>query len=308
MTFPILLAAAALAGIAAAGVLRPYGKPRAVTLERLADPLEDERLSLLRAVRDLEEERASGVLGDEDYQALRSETETRAVAVLRALEARDGAGELAAGLKEFRSPPGAGPPSPDLTSTNGERRTIPPGRRAWLPVVVAGGISAAVIVPLLMGSIGKRATDQPITGGAGGETTLAFFQQRVAQHPQDVAARLDLAQAYIDSSDLPDAVKQFEAVLAIDPGDPEARASLGFVLYLGGRPGLGLREVNTALAAYPADPQALYFKGIILLRGLSKPREAAAAFQAYLEATPLGGSHTDEVRRLLQQARSEPAP
>src|SRR5207244_10076060 len=137
---------------AAAGVLRPFGRARDESLERLADPLEDERLSLLRGLRDLDDEHTEGSLTDQDYRALRSETEERAVAVLRALEARDGAGELAAGLKEFRSPPGAGPPSPDLTSTNGERRTIPPGRRTWLPVVVAGGISAAVIVPLLMGS------------------------------------------------------------------------------------------------------------------------------------------------------------
>jgi tetratricopeptide (TPR) repeat protein len=308
MTFPILLAVAALAGIAAAGVLRPFGRPGRVMLERLADPLEDERLSLLRAIRDLEEERASGLLGEEDYRALRGETETRAVAVLRALEARDGGGELAAGLKEFRPQPGSRPVSPRLPSANGETGPRPGHRRPWLPVAIAGGISAAIIVPLLIGSVGSRRADQPITGGAAGQTTMDFFLRRVAQHPQDVAARLDLAQAYLDSSDLPDAVKQYEAVLAIDPGDPEARATLGFVLYLGGRASLGLRQVNQALVVSPADPEALYFKGIILLRGLKKRREAAAAFQAYLQATPLGGSHTDEVRTLLQQARSRTAP
>jgi hypothetical protein len=102
VTWINLLAAAVLAGVAAAGILRPFGKQAGV-LERLADPLEDERKSLLRALRDLDQDRATGVLTEDAYRMLRGETETRAVAVLRTLEARHGAGEFAAGLKELRS-------------------------------------------------------------------------------------------------------------------------------------------------------------------------------------------------------------
>ena len=52
-----------LAVVAAVGVLRPFVRSRRVAMERLADPLEDERLSLLRALKDLEgrsEERRVG--------------------------------------------------------------------------------------------------------------------------------------------------------------------------------------------------------------------------------------------------------
>src|SRR5438094_330581 len=56
MTWVLLLAAALLAGVAAAGVLRPFGRGRALTLERLADPLDDERASPLGALRDPSEE------------------------------------------------------------------------------------------------------------------------------------------------------------------------------------------------------------------------------------------------------------
>ena len=123
----------------------------------------------------------------------------------------------------------------------------------------------------------------------------------MAQHPEDLAARLDLAQAYLDSDQINDAVQQYEAALTIDPNDPEARARLGFVLYLGGKPGLALRQVDQALAASPNDPEALYFKGIILLRGLSRPAEATVAFQAYLRVAPFG-EHRDQVRNLLKEA------
>ena len=72
----VFLSSALLAAVAAAGVLRPWGSGRAAALERLTDPLEDERIGLLRALRDLEEERARGELADDAYVELRGETES----------------------------------------------------------------------------------------------------------------------------------------------------------------------------------------------------------------------------------------
>jgi tetratricopeptide (TPR) repeat protein len=301
MIFALLLAGAALSAVAAAGVLRPFVRPRELTLERLADPLEDERLGLLRAIKELQEERASGVLAEDDYRALRGDTETRAVAVLRALEARDGAGTLATGLKEFRAASAArsSPAEPSANGATGSPRT---GRGRWLPAAVVGAVCLVAIVPLLIASVGNRGANQSITGIERGQSSLAFLQQRVAQHPNDLAARLDLAQAYLDSGEINDAVQQYEAALTIDPNDPEARARLGFVLFLGGKPGPGLRQVDLALAASPSDhPEALYFKWIILLRGLNRPAEAREAFLAYLRAAPFG-EHRDQVRHLLEEA------
>ena len=102
MTWIVFLASATLACVAAAGVLRPFSRSRSVTLEALTDPLEDERSSLFRTLKDLDEERATGQLPEETYRSLRRETEGRAVAVLRALEARSGVGELASDLRELR--------------------------------------------------------------------------------------------------------------------------------------------------------------------------------------------------------------
>jgi len=44
----------------------------------------------------------------------------------------------------------------------------------------------------------------------------------------------------------------------------------------------------------PTYPEALYDEGIILLRGLNRPQDAAAAFHSYLAAAPFG-AHRDEV-------------
>jgi cytochrome c-type biogenesis protein CcmH/NrfG len=295
MTWVVLAAAAVLAGVAAGGVLRPFGKGRFVALDRLADPLEDERAGLLRALRDLEKERATGVLEENTYRALRLETEARAVGVLRAIEARDGAGTLASDLKSLRTSPhgnGAAAEKPE------------PPRSRLVATGVLAVIAMGVVAVLLAAAVRSRSPGQPITGGAGNgsmQSALAFFEQRVAEHPRDVAARLDLAEEYLDSGNVQGAIAQYLAALSIDPRNPEAHAELGFLIFRSGKPEDALRTVDQALAVQPNYPQALYYKGVILLRGLNRPTDASAAFRAYLQAAPYGALRT-EVEQLLKDA------
>jgi hypothetical protein len=309
MSVVILLAGAVVAVVAAAGVLRPFQGGGQAKLERQADALEDERLSLLRALRDLEEERAVGALSDADYRTLRAETETRAVAVLRALEARNGASDLAVGVKEIRR---VAPPGKRRAGTgNGQTpagAAIENGRggRRWIATAALAVGAVAIVVPILLNSIGNRSADAPITGGvptAGATDALAFFEQRVQDHPGDIAARLDLADRYLQTGNIQGAIEQYLSALKIDARNPEARAALGFVLYRAGRPEEGLRAVDQALEVLPNYPEALYDKGVILLNGLHHPSDAVVAFEAYLQAAPYG-SHRTDVQQLLNQARS----
>jgi cytochrome c-type biogenesis protein CcmH/NrfG len=290
MTVVVLLAAAALAAVAAIGVLRPFGRARFQEADQPTDSLEDERTALLRSLRDMEDERATGMLSEEDYRALRTETEVRAVAVLRALEARNGQGDMASGLRELR--PAA---SPDGSTPRGRR---------FVPVALVLAALAALAVPLLTGAVRDRVADQPLSGG---QDPVAFFEQRVREHPDDLAARLDLAQRYLQTGDVERAVAQYLEALRIKPDNPEARATLGFLLHRAGSSEDGLREVNRALEVSPQDPEALYFKGVILLEGLDRPAEAAEAFRAYLESAPFG-ARRGEVEDLLVRARSEGEP
>jgi hypothetical protein len=296
VSWVVLLAAAVLAGVAAGGILRPFGSTRKVSMERLSDPLEDERAGLLRNLRELEEERARGELSEETYRDLRTETEGRAVTVLRALEARDGAGDLASGLKTIRGP----------ASGDGAAATSASSGRRILPAILIGAAILGLTIPLLVTAVANRAPGDPITGLApgrtGGATTLLeTFEQRVAEHPGDLAARLDLADLYMESGNTSAAAAQYLMALQIDPRNAEAQAKLGFLLYQGGKAEEGLRAVNGALAVDPSYPEALYYKGVILLRALDRPAEAAAAFRSYLDAAPFG-SRRAEVERLIEEA------
>jgi tetratricopeptide (TPR) repeat protein len=63
--------------------------------------------------------------------------------------------------------------------------------------------------------------------------------------------------------------------------------------------------VERALEIDPSYAEALYVKGVILLNGLGRPEEAAAAFRAYLREAPFG-SHREEVERLLERSKGSP--
>ena len=104
---------------------------------------------------------------------------------------------------------------------------------------------------------------------------------------------------------------QYLTALKLDPSNAEARASLGYVLYRSDRPSEGLLAENQALAASSNYPEALYYKGLILLNGLHRSTEASGAFRGYLDAAPFG-SRRAEVEKLLRQAgpasSSPPSP
>jgi tetratricopeptide (TPR) repeat protein len=297
VTILLLAVAGLLAAVAAAGIIHPFRGRGAPALERLTDPMEDERASLLRALRELDDERATGVLAESDYRELRTDTERRAVAVLRALEARDGAGDLAAGLSELR-------PAPGVEANGGADRR----GRAALPVALAGVAVAAVAVPLLIGAVRNRTPDQPISRAVQ-TNPLSYYEDRVHAHPKDVAARLDLAAAYLRTGDLERSVQQYLEALKISPTNPEARATLGFLLYRAGKPDEGLKAVNLALEVAPGLPLALYYKGVILLEGLNRPAEAAAALRSYLAAAPFDvAERRQDAQKLLAQAEGAATP
>jgi tetratricopeptide (TPR) repeat protein len=274
--FVAAFAVAALAAVAAAGVTAGFRRRDPLPVEPLADPLEDRRVALLRSLADLEEARASGVLEDADYRRLRGDTESRIARLLRAIDGR-------------RSPRPAvatdgGVIALEVEATDRPGRTtgrVPP----WaVAILLASTVLAVAVTGLLREAEPVAVESAPATS----DDPFAFFEQRVRDHPNDLAARLDLAHRYLDANRIEEALEEYAVALELDPDDAEAHAHIGLILYASHQPEEALASVDRALETAPGYPEALFIRGVILLRGLDRPEEAIEAFEAYLAAAPFG--------------------
>jgi len=274
--FVAAFAVAALAAVAAAGVTAGFRRRDPLPVEPLADPLEDRRVALLRSLADLEEAHASGVLEDADYRRLRGDTESRIARLLRAIDGRRSprpavATDGGAVALEVRAPDRPG-------RTTGR---VPP----WAVAILLASTVLAVAVTGLLREAEPAAVE---SAPASSDDPFAFFEQRVRDHPNDLAARLDLAHRYLDANRVEEALEEYAVALELDPDDAEAHAHIGLILYASHQPEEALASVDRALETAPGYPEALFIRGAILLRGLDRPEEAIEAFEAYLAAAPFG--------------------
>ena len=87
-----VLAIVTLALTVAAVVLAPLFRPDAQEAERVANVLSAEQdlttrhAMALAALRDLEDDRATGKIGDADYAAMEAQLSSRAVALMKSLD------------------------------------------------------------------------------------------------------------------------------------------------------------------------------------------------------------------------------
>src|SRR5262249_4671030 len=156
--------------------------------------------------------------------------EAEAVALIRDLGGTERSGELAAAL---RAP---------ARRVRRPRRAAPgPGLAVATLLVLAG---AAVTVPLLLGAAGARPAGGFITGPPATPApapAASSLEQQVRDHPDDLEARLDLAQSYLEGGQPRPATQQYLEVLKRDPDNPEAATRLALLLYEAGDPDDALR-------------------------------------------------------------------
>jgi cytochrome c-type biogenesis protein CcmH/NrfG len=284
--------AALFTGVALVGALLPFARASRARPQRLGSQREDDRLRLLRALRDLERDRDRGALSETEYERLRQGAEAEAVALIRDIGGKERSRELASALR---------------TSRHRTRR----GRRALGPAVLVGTLVAvaavATTVPLLVGAAGARPAGGFITGVQATPTAsspASSLEQHVGDHPGDIEARLDLAQTYLEAGRPRQASQQYVEVLKRDPDNPEATTRLALLLYEAGDTDDALKGANKVLATHADYPEALFLQGVILLNALNRPKDAIAPLQRYLQVAPDGG-YRDDAQQLLREAQAQ---
>lgn len=284
-------------------------------------PLETERVRLYAALRELEFDYRAGKLSAEDYAEARRDCGARAAAVLAALE---------------RAPP---EPAAAAQGSPSARAIAPAVRRRRPWRLAAGavfllvfGVALAVFLSaslrprmegmdLLTGDFltgtgpggvspdsGKMAqTESGLPGDqAAGGPVLAQIQEyraRLARNPRDIEALFGMAGLNLQRQNPKEAIDYYKRVLDIDPENPEALASIGLILGGAGYVDPALNIFERVLARNPNYPLALWSKASILYE---KKQDYAGAIQAWeqlLATSALAPEDTDQVARLLIEAR-----
>ncbi len=316
----VVLISGALTFVVGLLIVRPLAVTGGRLRVRARTPDDDHRRALLRQLRDLDDDLASGKLTQADHTRLRDPVEREAAAVLHR-KTRTLAGRTAVVASDPRPASAAPGPPPDRNPGGQARR--PRGRTVTLLALAA---AAGSIAFLLVGAVSSRLPGQTITGnsvaGASSPTPSASGSQsptpqelaavsaaeaQVKQNPKDVGAHLALADAYAAAGASQLAAVEYLVVTRLDPANAEANTYLALLAFEVGRAAQGKAMVDQVLAAHPGYPEALYVRGLINLIGLRQPRAAERDFIAYLTVAPFG-SHRTAVVTLLALAQSQDHP
>lgn len=288
-----LLAGAFFLVVVVAAAL-PFRGHRRLALEPLAAPEEDRSLVALRGLRDLERDHARGALEDADYEALRPRAEEEAVRALREQTTH----------QQATAPPARQRRRPTVARSRPRPRTHRQ-RHLVAGAAAAVALAALALAGLTSGAVGTRPEGGFATGGAPviRDTETARLESASNAAPNDVEAHLQLAQRYLQLNRTADATRQYLAVLKLDPQNAEASTRMALLIYEGGDSQTALATVDRVLVVHPTHPEALFLKGVILLKALDRPADAVPPLEAYLAVDPNGGYATD-AQELLREAKS----
>ncbi len=246
--------------------------------------LEDEEAFLLRSIEDLDREHGAGDLSDADYVALRAGYTARAAALI---SARRQATTLAAAAAVDSGPHTDDPSATDEDPTDASVDPVPsatgrPHRRRRRVLLVGGltALASAAVAVAVFTITRPRGPDQTVTGSI----TQARSQQ----------VREDLAQAEsLDAAgDVTTAMELYEAVLQLQPNQPEALAESGWIEFESGVRGhnasviaYGQHAEETAAGLVPSAWAPRLYLGSMYLTE-KDPTAAAAQFRRFIAAHP----------------------
>jgi cytochrome c-type biogenesis protein CcmH/NrfG len=276
---------------------RSYAPDQADDLA-VAYGLRAEKDSLLRTLKDLEFDVASGKLSPEDYDAMRSRYEARAMAVLQELDTLE-----AAIRQRPQLPAPAQHSAPQAVKTPGA---------VWSRPVFAVSVIGSLLLIIGGGGflLGRVTQDTPVdtaardAGQGDGATVVAVLEARLNQNPRDLEALVGLGRIYLQTGQMPKAIELYKRALEVDGNNVSALSGMAMILAQAGHSDQALTLFDRALAINPQVPMALLFKGRILYEDKKDYDGAIANWEQFLNMIPQGGP-AEVVRGWIEEARRE---
>jgi cytochrome c-type biogenesis protein CcmH/NrfG len=251
----------------------------------------------VESLRDVEADRRAGSLDEAGYVEARREAEERATRTLADLEAARAGGVrepedgVAPGPAAEPAEAAAGQPAParaSLVTRLSSRRIV---------VGVAGVLAALLLVGIFapgpLSIANPTILDQQLAAAqqaeAARQATIATLQSQLAAKPDDPAALVALASAYLDGGTADErnrAAVLLIAAIRLDPQNQDAYRLL-ITAYIGAADYPDATAATDAFAAIaPASPDVAFFRGLIAYQGSGDRASAVRWFDEFLRAAP----------------------
>jgi tetratricopeptide (TPR) repeat protein len=279
--FALLLVLLVVAAIAYP-VIRARDRSREAEHDEEPEDLRIPRERLYEAIRELELERATGSISQEELDASRAAYEMQAASLLQQEEHHG----------KRRPPQPAKRPAAAKAGATG-----PPSVSQRLGLLIPAAIILLVGVGIgyfLGTSLTARETGMEATGSVppGGEPVGA------------IPSSLEEANEAFNRGDFRRALEGYKRILENDPENPEALTQIGVLLSRGEHHDEAIRTFDRVLGIRPNFPQALFEKGLVLFQGKVQPREGVKVWEQLIETAPPENQYAVAAKQMLEQVRA----
>jgi cytochrome c-type biogenesis protein CcmH/NrfG len=140
---------------------------------------------------------------------------------------------------------------------------------------------------------------------------MAALEKETQQSPSNVAAWIELGNAYFDTDQYKKAIQAYRKALELKPDDADVWTDMGVMYRKDGRPQEAVKAFDQAIAINPKHEVSRLNKGIVLFHDLKDTQGAIQAWEELLDINPTamgpGGLSVDQmVQSLKKQAVPPP--
>lgn len=162
---------------------------------------------------------------------------------------------------------------------------------------------------------GSGMQGMPTGGSAAAQRDLqdqiAALEKETRENPSNVAAWIELGNAYFDSDQYETSIKAYRKALDLKPDNPDVWTDMGVMQRKAGRPQDAVKAFDQAIAVNPKHEVSRLNKGIVLFHDLQDAAGALRAWEGLLEINPTamapGGVSVDQmVQSLKKQPMASP--
>lgn len=177
-------------------------------------------------------------------------------------------------------------------------------------LLVVAGVIIGILVGILVSKGGRGSGEVQISSA---QPASVDFQQKIKTLEGIVAgdaanrnAWVELGNAYYDTNQPVKAIEAYDKALALNGKDPNVLTDQGIMFRQVGWFDRAIDNFNKANAVDPGHLQSLFNLGIVYRYDLNDFAKAKAAWQRYLELSPVGPA-SDKLRSEIEFIDTHPA-